>query len=474
MSIAVSLQRYLENKALPFTLHTHLHESGLLNLCLDMGLNPDHLAVPIILTTEKKAALMAVLPLSASLDFDRLRALLRRDFHYMPNNELTYWFVDCEPGAEPPIPEPYSFPCIVERDLFDCHRVFMRGGTHGELISLDQAVFRRIYHGYPKAVISNKSESPSWQNADASTTKQPEAVHKVHECLDQLQRLPALPALALKIIQQVSNPDTSAAELAETIELDPSVAAQIIRYAGSPYYGYRGRLESVQDAITRVLGFELVSHIAFGVASSKAFHITQSGPLGLKAYWRHSLYSAVLCQSLAKKIQRPDWISPAKAYLCGLLHNIGILLIGHLFPEEFELLNQLAERHPDLALHDLERERTLLLKQQYIHIGHDHIGGYVLEKWRLPNEVSDCAYFHNQDAEDILCETEQTIQYVQLIQLANQMLAEHQIGDMGKVNEYDQGLLAALSIDSGDVALVLDEVMKLCMEIDNLADHIAA
>lgn len=468
MELAESLQRYLRKKCVNFTVHPHVLETSLSKLCDEMGIDPQQTAVPLLLRTEKQAYLMAIVPLSHSLDLDRLSALLRREFYYLDEAETSAWFLDSEPGAEPPIAEPYDLPCIVDRSLFEQERIFMRGGSHRALISMDRDNLKVLYHSFPKAVISNPSALPA-NTSDRLVEADPVTISAIYNALDKLQRLPPIPALALKILEQASSADTTAEELAATIELDPSVTAQVMKYAGSSYFGYRGELNSVQDAITRVLGFELVSNIALGIASSKAFSVPQDGPLGLRAFWKHALYSAVLAQSLARKIGRPGKINPARAYLCGLLHNFGVLLMGHLFPQEFRLLNHEVERYPQRPLHDIEQ--SLVIggdSQQFIRLGHDHLGGYLLEKWNLPAAVHLSAYHHNDDQY-----AGEWGEYVDLTRLCNALLSQKGVGDMG-AEEAEQVLASCTLISREEAGQVLEKVMELCPELDNLADNMAA
>lgn len=467
MAIAVSLQRYFDKKGISYSQHDHVRESSLSKLCDEMGIDPVQMAVPVLLQSSRKGILMAVMPLAHALDLHRIEALLRREFTWLDEYSVSQRFLDVEPGAEPPIAEPYDLPCIVDRALMDEGRVFFRGGTHASLVSVDSETFQYLCSAFPKAVISNPIASAQREglpDTDAAATDE-----HIHQYLDRLHRLPAMPAMSLKIIQLVADPKTTAVDLAEAVELDPSMAAQIVRYAASPYFGYRGRLDSVQDAISRVLGFDLVSNIALGIASGKAFKVPQDGPLGLKAFWKHALYCAVVSQSLARKIDKPGLINPATAYLAGLLHNIGALLMGHLFPPEFCLLNKLAARHPDKPLCALEKDMIGLGQaRQLIAVGHARLGGCLLERWRLPAEVVACCYHHHDEQYD-----GPHRDYVRLIQISNRLLAQRQVGDLGIVDRPVQGFGAGL-ISLTAAETVFEKVMEMCPEIDSLAEHIAA
>lgn len=464
MFIVPSLERFFRHKGIQPLVHVHETESSLSTLAFEFGLQPHLIAVPILLQSARKGCLMAVMPLSHSLDLARVAALLRREFDYLDDAGVAAWFPDVAVGAEPPFAEPYQLPCIVDRSLLDNGRIYFRGGTHRALLSVSGDDFRTLMAPFPKAVIANPSVSATALAPGLGGV----SIDSLRHYLEGLSRLPAMPAMALTIIRLLHSPETTAADLAEALELDPSLAAQIIRYASSPYFGYRGRVNSVQDAISRVLGFDMVGSIALGIASGQAFDVPQEGPLGLKAFWKHALYCAVVCQSLARKINLPE-VNPATAYLCGLLHNMGVLLMGHLFPEAFAELNQQAQDHPQQSLKQLEQTAgTSSGSGQVLAWGHERLGGCLLELWRLPSAVVAACYHHH----DLQYRgTDQA--YVHLVQLSNRLLAQRQLGDLGRVDaavaDFGSGLISLSVAES-----VFEKVMEMCTEIDILAEHIAA
>lgn len=474
MAITPALQQFLEQKGARFQEHPHQAETSLSTLCMEMGIDACQVAVPVMLQTARKANLMAVIPLGHSLDLDRVAGLLRRDFHYMDDELVGQFFPGVEAGAEPPLAEFAGLPCIVDRALMVQERVFFRAGHHASLISVDGSGFSSLMQTFPKVTIANPPAVSSLAPAQPAGPLTDQALRRQ---LEALQRLPAMPAMTIIIIRLLGSPATTAGELAEAIELDPAMAAQIIRYASSPYFGYRGRLNSVQDAISRVLGFDLVSSIALGIASGKAFDVTQEGPYGLKAFWKHALYCAVVCQSLARKIDKPEQLNPATAYLCGLLHNLGILLIGHLFPDMHARLNQMAADQPEQSLPALEAALNAtqdaakpgaLPGNDLASMGHDRLGACLLGMWRLPSPVvASCLQHHQAHPEG------PDADYVRLVQISNRLLAQRQLGDLGVSGSASEHFGAGL-ISLSAAEAVFQKVMEMCSGIDSLAEQMVA
>lgn len=233
-----------------------------------------------------------------------------------------------------------------------------------------------------------------------NTAVDPNAIRRsIEQRIERVYELPPMPELGQRILALRADPNASAAQLAKIVELDPSLAAQVIRYASSSYYGYTGRVSNIHEAIARVLGYDMVMNLALGLAAGRSFRIPEQGPLGLGAFWEHAVSSAVLMQKLAAVMpdgMRPD---PGLCYLGGLLHDFGLLLLGHLFPPEFQLLNKLAEVHPEQSVAELEcRLLGMGEARELLAMGHARIGAWLMEAWRMPEPIRlTLLEHHNSD-----------------------------------------------------------------------------
>ena len=91
---------------------------------------------------------------------------------------------------------------------------------------------------------------------------------RISQRLEETLDLPPLPEVARRIIALRMIPDADGTELADILELDPGMSAQILSWARSPYYSSRGDVKTVEDAVNRVLGFDLVMNLSLGLALS--------------------------------------------------------------------------------------------------------------------------------------------------------------------------------------------------------------
>ncbi len=276
----------------------------------------------------------------------------------------------------------------------------------------------------------------------------------------KLERLPAMPAMAQQVIQLSSNPEASVSDLVKIVEMDPSLAAQIMRYASSPFFSYRGKVDSVQTAVSRVLGFSMVMNLALGVTTARPFKLPKNVPLNMDAFWRHAIYSAALTQALSGELV--DEIRPPAglAYLAGLLHNFGHVLVGHLFRKEFLILNKFIIAEPEKNLVDIEK--------QVFGYEHGQIGAWLMDVWNLPEELIIATREHN----NLNYQGEHAV-YPHLVALSDRLLKEYNIGDAPN-SSIPQSLLQSLELGDYQARMVVNRVMEGCEGLDTMARQLAS
>jgi len=264
--------------------------------------------------------------------------------------------------------------------------------------------------------------------------------------IERLDKLPPMPEMTQKIFQLSMDPDAHVKELVKVVELDPSLAAQVMRYAGSPFFSYRGKVESLNTAISRVLGYNTVLNLALGATAAKPFRIPRNIPLGLDHFWRHAVFSAAIVQALSSALPAETRPSAGLAYLAGLLHNFGHLLLGHLFRKEFLILNKFISSEPDKAIEVIELE--------VLGTEHSQIGAWLMQAWGLPEEVVVAAReHHNEDYQG------PHAVFPQLVLVADLLLKAQGIGD-APCSDLPQALLGSLDIGEYQVMSLTNRIFE--------------
>ena len=209
----------------------------------------------------------------------------------------------------------------------------------------------------------------------------------MREAISKIKALPPLPGSASRILNLLADPKADVEKLVEIIELDPLLTVQIIRWASSALYGYRGKITSVHDAITRVLGFNFVLDLALGLAVLAPLKAPVTGAIGTRMFWIHALACTRLMQQLNEKRPEELRLPRQEVFLAGLMHNIGFPLFGHEFPDEFMYLCKLIDANSLLLIFNLETFN--------FGVNHAEIGAWLMNAWSMPNAITDVVYHHH-------------------------------------------------------------------------------
>jgi len=231
--------------------------------------------------------------------------------------------------------------------------------------------------------------------------------------LEQIHLLAPLPSLAAKIMDLLKDPNSSARDLAGEIKKDQSITARILKIANSAYYGFHREIGNVDRAIV-VLGFDEIMNIAQVVCLMEAFDTEDDSALNRKEFWGHSLGTAHIARALSKRLND---LSPRDAFVMGLLHDFGKVVLNQHFREEFHYMIKTAEDQ-QRPLHEVCRELT----------GTDHaeIGGMVAESWKLPLPlVRAIRYHHRPESVD------KDGREIDVAHLANFFCHRYKIGESG-------------------------------------------
>jgi putative nucleotidyltransferase with HDIG domain len=197
--------------------------------------------------------------------------------------------------------------------------------------------------------------------------------------LDSISTAPAIMVPLLAMLRLPSD-DIRVEKVVELASCDAAIAAQCLRLANSPLYGRR-QTETVRSAVM-ALGLQRVRSMLLGLCVNRIIP-QDKWVIAPDAFWRHSLGCALISQRMAQKIEYPE---PEKAYLAGLLHDIGIVVNSVLYTEDFrECVRRATAEHAPLDV----------IEEQVLGFGHCETGQMLCEHWGLSKELSDSARCHH-------------------------------------------------------------------------------
>jgi len=459
MSTSITVRRYLDKQDIRYATASYTGNTNDVFKNGTKSINAAQIAQAVILK-DLRGLLMAVLPGPNHLNLEALNRQLHRNLQLATPEDYHGIFADCAPGIVPPLGEAYGFETIIDDGLLNQDLIFFVSGNDNELVRISGYDFQLLHSN---AWYGNTFSNITDEEAESKATQDSNPIGNktnLKRQIEKITNLPPMPTMAQKIIQLNTNPYAHAEDLAKLVETDPSLSAQIIRYAQSPFYGYPGSVTSVRQAISRVLGYDLVMNIALGICVTRPFKTTPHGPLGLHAFWRHATYSATLAQGLCNVMPRKTRPRAGTAYLSGLLHNFGFLILGYLLPREFATLNNAISETPDVSILELE--------QRILGGSHTELGLWLMESWNMPAEISVSVAQHHEEQY-----SGPHAEYSRLIYLADILLKSEDIGD-ASTEEIPETLLESMGLTKQQVMAVLEKTIQGREELDTMARQLAA
>lgn len=243
------------------------------------------------------------------------------------------------------------------------------------------------------------------------------------------ERLPSLPQMLVRILDAVHNERTGLGEIAELLRQDAALAVRLIQMANSSFYARSTRCHSVERALM-VLGTETIRTVVITDAIRQFYSRFQPGhqPF-LKAFWRRSLTGASFAHILANLT---SYTSPEEAYLCGLLIDVGQLI----------LLNRHGRHYLDLCSAAADDQALLAAEQSAFGTTHAEVGADLVQGWQGCAFMADALRYQHEPGGQV----QDAHHLVKIINIASRLSTPGAPGD-DTVHQADQlfGLNEALT-----------------------------
>lgn len=426
MSFLDVSRRYLKRLGIPFEVIAHKTVESTFEVPSVAGI-PSQQLVKTVLLADERGAVLVSLAADQGLDFEALNTQLKRRLSLSLAKQHHQQLHGFAPIMLPPWHRLYDIPWVVEHTLCEQPVLYFASGSPKAVIKLDQSAFLQLcgdaqishFGRHPRNYLQETQQTPELEIKPPAISKvvsdQPSS--HLRERLAQGVKLPVMPGLTADLVALKTDVQRDVVRATLLIEQDPVLVANLLRYAASPFFGYQGRLGSVQEAIHHVLGLDQALDLAIGLSLCGQFAGPKEGRLGLGSLWRDAFYSANVSQFLAAHSNTDLKSSPGTAFLAGLLHNIGYLVLAQMFPTEYALFNRLVTQQSVVNVRELE-QRTL-------GVTHTEAGKVLLKAWGLDELLFACTEHHHDDEYEGEHAT-----FVHLVAITDLILAQHQMGDM--------------------------------------------
>ncbi|MBI5557572.1 MAG: HDOD domain-containing protein [Deltaproteobacteria bacterium] len=235
-----------------------------------------------------------------------------------------------------------------------------------------------------------------------------------------LDTLPTLPSVAMEALRLMEGENSSFDSIAELLKNDQVLTGKILHYANSAHVGARREIDTISHAISAA-GFNAVRSIILSVSIFDTFSAKMSPDREkLVHFWLHSIGVAATAEALARHL---DFPSPEKAYLGGLLHDLGKLVFYQQYPEIFSQVCRELEQYSPRG-----RNQMLPLDTEQAIAGFNHIdaGKIIGERYGFPEILTRSMWLHHQPVIEPI--SPDLDHLPQLIRFADVLCVTHNVG----------------------------------------------
>ena len=193
----------------------------------------------------------------------------------------------------------------------------------------------------------------------------------------------SLPEIFILLNEILNDPTSSFSDIAKVISMDTALAARILRIVNSSFYSFPSNVETVTHAIS-IIGTQQLHDLALATTILTKFQGVPEDLVNMDGFWRHSLGCAVAARILAIQCRETN---PERFYLCGLLHDVGRLIIMENLPDQAREI---------IARYQGEGGLMFDVEQQVLGFDHAEVGASLAKAWKLPLSYEEIIACHHK------------------------------------------------------------------------------
>lgn len=209
---------------------------------------------------------------------------------------------------------------------------------------------------------------------------------RIRDLMGKIGKLPSLPNVYHEVSAAIDSDQASTDQIALIIQQDAAMSAKVLQLANSPIFYGSGRVSSIQQAIT-YFGLAQLRQLVLQCSLFQCFDSASGAPdFMVSSFWRYSLAVAELARQISLS-EGQDGDRPDQAYIAGLMHDIGYLILVNY---DSSLFGKLCEFGVDAD------DNPVILERRVFDVGHNEAGAYLLSMWNIPARVVEAVYYHHQ------------------------------------------------------------------------------
>lgn len=200
-----------------------------------------------------------------------------------------------------------------------------------------------------------------------------------------MDTLPSLPTVYAEITRELRSKDASMKKIGQLIGHDTAMTTKILQLVNSAFFSLPTHISSPDQAVM-LLGFDTVKALVLHYEIFSKINVSQSFRTFLESLSRHNMEIGNLAKRICEDVSK-DKVLADQAFMGGLLHDCGKLILASNFPKDYAKV---------LALAKEEGRTTLSAEQEIFGTSHSEVGAYLTGIWGFPLPLVN-AIFHHHD-----------------------------------------------------------------------------
>jgi len=193
-----------------------------------------------------------------------------------------------------------------------------------------------------------------------------------------LRRLESMPAQAARAFQLSCDPKSTLDDFVKIIESDEVLSARIIKIANSVYFRRGDQAKDITNAVANIG----LNEIRCLLSATMLKSLLRGNSKYRNALWGNSVATAIAAKHLAQFTNIPE----GEAFLCGLLHDVGKLILLQRLPLQYE---KIIQNHLNGS------KESVILEEEGLDLSHIEVGKWLAERWGFPESIRRAITFHH-------------------------------------------------------------------------------
>jgi putative nucleotidyltransferase with HDIG domain len=207
--------------------------------------------------------------------------------------------------------------------------------------------------------------------------------------MKKFRQMKTLPHVVTKLSKLIHDENSTMKDFEDVIKMDPTLVVRLLQLVNSPYYGLMQKVDSISRAVA-FIGMKNLYNLAVTDALKNIFSSTAPSSDGYsrERLWMHCAAVSICAKALAERL---FGINGDDAYLCGILHDFGLIVEEQVAEDDF--LSACKARENDSPIVDVER--------QYLGTDHCEIGYLLMQEWDMPIALQEAVRDHHTQLDEI-------------------------------------------------------------------------